>query len=105
VAQLQPVAQRWDDAAALAGNTPRMQLATQIAALQEIKREADVLELPACASDAKAALSRSMQATIEGYLAFLAQSPDTTVQAAFGRARTEMTYFTEATITLVREYP
>src|SRR4051812_24475808 len=46
--QVEPLARRWDDANKLAGQTPRMQLAGQIASLQAVRRDVEDLKPPEC---------------------------------------------------------
>jgi len=75
--------QRWDDAADLANSTPRMQLASQIASLQEIRRDIQNADWPECAVPAKDAMVGAMDAAINGFIAFLADKPDSEVQALF----------------------
>lgn len=96
ITQLQSIAREWDDAAKLADQTPRMQLAVQIASLQAIRRRAQDVQMPECAATAKTALVDAMDNTIEGFTAFLGQKPDTEVKAFFARASDRMKAFTEA---------
>jgi hypothetical protein len=91
--QIEPIAREWDDAAALAGQTPRMALSAQIEKLQAVRRKAQDLAPPACAQPVKDELVKSMDATIQGFLDFLAQKPDSTVQVSFVAAQTHMTAF------------
>jgi hypothetical protein len=65
------LAQEWDDANSLAAGTPRVSLSPAIAALQEIRRRADVLEHPDCVEDVHSTLIRYMDDTIDAYLLFL----------------------------------
>ncbi len=70
---LQNIAKRFDDANLLASSTPRMQLATVIQTLQEIRLEMDEFTLPSCALNIKNYLLGYMDATINGYIAFLGE--------------------------------
>jgi hypothetical protein len=88
--QIEPLARRWDDANKLAGQTPRMQLAVQIASLQAIRRDVQDLKPPECSKAAQTALVGAMDATIQGYVDFLAQKSDSTVSASFKLASTQM---------------
>lgn len=101
LAQIEPLARKWDDANNLAGQTPRMQLAAQIGNLQSIRREAQDMKPPECAKPVQDALVGSMDATIQGYLDFLAQKSDQSVAASFKRASEQMTAF-GAAIAVVR---
>jgi hypothetical protein len=94
--QIQPLARKWDDANNLASQTPRMQLAVQIANLQAVRREAQDLKPPECAKPVQDALVGSMDATIQGFLDFMSQKPDTTVQVSFAKANEQMSAFTKA---------
>lgn len=84
------LAKQWDDANTLASQSPRMSLAPQIAELQKIRRDTEALTASECTKGAQTALVQSVDATIEGYLAFLGQQPDTTVQIHFASAQNAM---------------
>lgn len=88
--QIEPLARRWDDANKLANQTPRNQLAGQIANLQAIRRDVQDLKPPECSKAAQTALVGTMDATIQGYVDFLAQKSDSTVAASFKLASTQM---------------
>lgn len=94
--QIEPLARRWDDANKLAGQTPRMQLAVQIASLQAIRRDVQDLKPPECSKAAQTALVGTMDATIQGYVDFLAQRPDSVVQASFKTAGEQMLAYGQA---------
>lgn len=100
LAQLQGIAREWDDAYKLASQTPRAALSGQIASLQSIRRKAQDLALPDCASLAKTALVDSMDNSINGFIAFLGQKPETEVQALFKKANESMQAFGNAVITI-----
>ena len=90
--RLTGIATRWDDANKLASTTSRIALATPVAELQEIKREANSLSVPACLSKAKADLVSSMNATIDAYLTFMGDaSSDIEVQGHFREANARQT--------------
>lgn len=91
--QLQGLAREWDDANKLADQTPRASLAAQIQNLQAIRRKVQDLQAPDCAKPAQTDLAASMDAAIEGYLAFLAQKSDGEVKAHFDKAATSMESF------------
>lgn len=83
---------RWNDAATLAGNTARMALSTPLAALQSIKRDAAALTVPPCLSEGKDAMIKGMELTLDGYLAFMANTAklgDVLAQAKFEEAKPE----------------
>lgn len=94
--QIQPIAREWDDANTLAGQTPRASLAAQIEKLQAIRRRAQDIKPPECASTAHLALTNAMDKTVEGYLAFLGQRPDSEVNQSFEQAKNFMAAYTEA---------
>ena len=94
--QLDPLAREWDDANAVANSTPRSALATQISNLQSVRRRVQDLNTPACGAKMKGHLVSSMDATIDGYIAFLGQKVDTEVNAKFEAAKTEMTAYKAA---------
>lgn len=84
---------QWSDASALAGQTPRMSLPPQIAQLQQLRRDLDALNAPACAADAQIFLSASMGRAIDGYLGFLSQSDQSDVDQAFREASAGLKLF------------
>lgn len=100
LAQIEPLARKWDDANKLAGQTPRMQLAIQISNLQSVRREAQDLKPPECAKPVQDALVGSMDSTIQAYLDFLAQKSDSAIADSFKRANEQMTAFGTAIATV-----
>src|SRR5687768_15649215 len=62
----QDIFEEWDDAFELANSTPRMSLPAVISELQEIRRNADDLEVPPCAAATKALMIEMMEAAIDG---------------------------------------
>lgn len=71
VGVLGDVIARWDDANTLANSTSRMSLAPQIAVLQGIRREAEALNVPDCATVAHSYLIEYMNQTIDDYMVFM----------------------------------
>lgn len=96
--KIQSAAREWDDASKLAGQTPRSALAVQIAALQAVRRKVEDIQTPDCATAMKRALIASMDASIEGYVAFLGQKADSTVQASFKTANDKMAEFSQEVV-------
>jgi hypothetical protein len=90
---IQSIAREWDDANKLAGQTPRSALSGQIATLQAVRRKVQDVVVPECAAPMKQALVESMDASIEGYVAFLGQKSDSVVQASFKTANEKMNVF------------
>ena len=97
---LSEVSQRWDDAVALADQTPRMQLAGQIGNLQEIRRDAQNQEWPKCGDPAQEALVAGMNAGIEGFIAFLGDEEQSVIDDHFADYQREMRLFQTALIAI-----
>lgn len=95
LAAMQPVMREFQDASTLANQTPRASLPAQIANLQAIQRKAEALEVPACTRPIQDAMVAGMAATVNGYLAFLAQHPEAEVQAAFTTSSQQFQLATE----------
>lgn len=93
IAQIEPLAREWDDANTLADSTPRASLSAQIDKLQATRRRATDLQAPDCAVAAKQSLVSAMDATIKGYIAFLAQKTDSEVKPLFTLAANHMDTF------------
>jgi hypothetical protein len=74
--KLNQFATEWDDTLKLASSTSRIALATPVSQLQRIRRDLQAQTWPDCAQTAKGLLVGSMDATIDGNLAFMAQKPD-----------------------------
>ena len=67
----------WTDAEMVAQSTPRVSLPPVVSELQEIRRRADnELTPPDCAADLKPKILEFMDATIDLYLAFMANESD-----------------------------
>lgn len=64
---------RWSDAISLAESTARIQLATPVKDLQALAREATTLELTTCLEPGRESLTRSLDAQVSFFLAFMAQ--------------------------------
>ena len=93
VSQIQPLAREWDDANTLASSTPRSSLSAQIDKLQAMRRKAQDLEAPQCAFLVRQRLIDAMDNTINGYLAFLSQKPESEVNKYFDQAKQSMDGF------------
>lgn len=86
----------WNDADTIASATPRVNLSPAITAMQAIKRDTDAIAVPTCLAPAQKAASDFMNATIEGYLAFMTEQPNTIVSTHFDTSMLYMeTYVTE----------
>lgn len=77
---------RWDDAAELADNTPRINLAGPIGSLQGIHQEAMLLNVPECAAGIHNQLDLYMDGIIDGFLSFQADDGEGTVDFKFRNA-------------------
>jgi hypothetical protein len=84
--QVMQLADKWDSANALANNSPRMQLVTPISSLQNIRNEYNNLTVPECAQKTHASMLNYMDATIDGFMAFLSDEDDNIVNSHFTRA-------------------
>ena len=84
--QVMQSADKWDSANALANSSPRMQLVTPISSLQNIRNEYNNLIVPECAQKAHADMLDYMDATIDGYMAFLSEEDDDIVKGHLTRA-------------------
>ena len=80
---------RFVEARDLATSTSRIALATPVAAMQALKREATELQLEPCLAGARNTLVHSMTSSIDGFLAFMRQES----QAGYFAA--EQTLFVE----------
>jgi hypothetical protein len=78
--ELDSIVAEWDDAVTLAESTSRMALPSQISTMQAIKRDLDDIEWNECSSKAVDLLRNSMQATIEGFVLFLADEDESDIQ-------------------------
>ena len=72
---------KWRDATQVAGATSRIALSGPVSTLQALKREAQALTVPPCLDQGIAALRKSMDLTLEGYIVFM------TEKGEFGKLR------------------
>ncbi len=77
------IVDEWDDALQIANSTARMSLAGPLGELQEINRSTKQVDVPECASLSHGSLLSYQEKTIEGFLSFMAQAEDSTVNAQF----------------------
>jgi hypothetical protein len=92
-AQLQAILNRWDDQNKLASQTSRIALAIPVSELQKMRRETEALMVPSCLKNAKINLTNGMNSTIDGYLAFMGNSDDTTTGIKIQEARLSFEQF------------
>jgi len=71
--------QRFGDAHKVADSTPRIALSTPISDMQEIKRAAMQIKVPACLDNSKNWYLDGMQNYIDGYIAFMGEANDSEV--------------------------
>lgn len=90
---LKLIAQRWDDAYAIANATGRGNLAGPVAQLQTVRAEAQAAEVPVCLEKAKGHLVDGMNSTITGFLDFMADKSDATINASFNAAKDQLELF------------
>ena len=72
IEQLDNIEQRWIDTSTLISSTSRIALAPQVANLQEMKRDLNVIEVSECLTPAKNELNEYMEMEIDIYLKFMA---------------------------------
>ena len=77
---------RWFDAVEIADSTSRIALSGPVGELQAIRREIGVVEGPDCAAKAGLALYNHTDHVIDGFLLFMQEEPDSTIEAAFDEA-------------------
>ncbi len=77
--ELDKLMAEWDDKDELAEQAPRMSLTPLISDLQDLKREIDALEHPACTDKVAGYLSVYMSTRLDAYTAFLGKESDTSV--------------------------
>lgn len=90
---------RWDDALKVAHSTGRIALATPVASLQGLRREAAELTVSPCMDPAKALLEKSMQNTVDGFIVFMRNElkiGDVLAQGNFEDAAAQFTAFKQA---------
>jgi len=88
----------WQDAYALAGNTPRVSLTAPIGELQRIQREMAALEAPGCAQEVRDDYQAGMDQYIDALMFFLNEGDDVLVSASI---RSGDRYFSEAIVGMV----
>ena len=71
VSELNAIYARWNDALKLADSTARIALSGPVGKLQEIKREAESLMVPACLVEPKKKMIDGMNHMIDGFMHFM----------------------------------
>jgi zinc-ribbon domain len=96
VTNVRKILSEWNDANDIAGSTARISLGPAVSKLQDIRREANGLIYPKCASLAQAYLISHMDKVVEGFLSFMSQESDTTTSGYFNEASDQLNlFFTE----------
>lgn len=83
---LAPILEEWIDAYDLASSTPRISLAPPVARLQDITRRLREIDPPPCAEGYHFFFIKAAESAIDGFLAFMANRPDSEVEAHFALA-------------------
>ena len=97
---------QWDDANELAHSTARMSLPPQIEKLQEIRREVAALDAPCAeAATVRDAAAEHMGLVVDGFMLFLKQESDGTVESKFGESRRALDRFGRAYAELKERIP
>lgn len=79
ITSLEPIIEKWGDHVQVANYTSRINLGAEVSKLQEIKREANNLEIDACFEEAHQHLINSFDSEIEAFMAFMRESSDVVV--------------------------
>lgn len=94
--RVSPILIEWHDALQLAIQSPRMSLAPQIATLQAINRRVNEINPGLCVILAHMSLTKSMNESIDGLLAFLGQKSEEEQTAHFEKATKAMNEYSKA---------
>lgn len=71
ISELNSIYARWNDALKLADSTARIALSGPVGKLQEIKREAESLMVPACLVEPKKKMIEGMNKMVDGFMQFM----------------------------------
>ena len=106
LAELDTILTEWDDANELAHSTARMSLPAQIESLQAIRRKAATLDAPCAeAATVRDAAAEHMGLVVDGFMLFLKQESDGTVESKFGESRRALDRFGRAYAELKERIP
>lgn len=78
---------QFDDSSKRASASPRISLSPVVGEMQDIRRTFTALVAPACAQRYQTLVGQAMEAEINGFLSFMKQDPDSTVQSKFSIAQ------------------
>lgn len=97
IASLQALLVRWIDEDQTASQAERGELPGHLTALQKLRSEAEVLDVPGCLDDPRAEMIRAMDASIQGYQLFINRASDAAMNDQFQKANTLFVSFSEKT--------
>lgn len=86
VLQLKDVYARWSDAMKIANSAPRVALANHIKDMQEIRRDAEKINVPPCLYDLKSSLLLTMDSFSDVFISFLANESQEKTDANYKNA-------------------
>lgn len=92
---------QWQDAYKIANSTARISLSAPVSAMQSLRRQATNITVPPCLDNAKRNLTDSMDETINGFLAFMAQKHESVVSSHFDNAQAQLEQFTTKLQTVI----
>jgi hypothetical protein len=92
--------QVFNDAFDIAKRTSRIALSGPIAEIQKIKRDTEEIQVPACLEPAKRELMTSIEKSLDGFQAFLAEEADARVAAHLNESVDHMGIFNRTLITV-----
>lgn len=95
ITQLDPLLEEWSDAITVASSTSRIALSPTVSNLQTIRREVSNLTPPDCAMEAQELLVSHMDYMIDGFLSFMADEEEFTVNSYFDVGTTKLDDFLE----------
>lgn len=85
--QFSPIVQNWEDVEKLASSTSRINLSIPVNELQKIQQQARGVEFPKCAETVKNQFLSMTETTIDSYLSFMRDDPDSVVSEKMDIAR------------------
>ena len=94
---LAPILSEWSDAEKLANSSPRIALPPVVSQLQSIRRKMNNLTPGSCVETVHTNFIGSMDESIAGFLSFMSQEPDETVQRHFKTS----TFMAETAVSLL----
>lgn len=80
--EIQGLMAEYEDALDIASSTSRISLSGPVAELQDIKRQTEAVEVPACLVPAHRFTIASMEKSIEAFISFMGQASDSEVNSS-----------------------